>query len=744
MNRRWALFLTGNLALLLVLLWAHGADLTVTLRVEGNTLVASLEGYTLQTLVPTSASPEEGAWVGLYWGEPVVPPTTPLARFQEKLASLLYHPYWGDVTVTSLDQGDVPAVQRWTGPFWRSFGPTGAPQAVMSFPIEGIQNYELKATLGRGEGFSGIVVGGQSPGDGYLFWFRPLHEDRGWQVLRGGRGAESMTSSGFRMSLPQAIKPGLRILLGSYFVGLLMAGLFWLTKSALRRGIPAGRSGTLPLYWPEASVWLWALVAMAALAAAVVTAWINTELLGRIPHVQDSVAYLFQAKTFALGRLAVPSPPLPQFFEHEFILNRNGLWFSMYPPGHPLMLALGVLAGYPWLVGPVEGGLFLVVLFFLGRELYGRTIGALAVLLGLSSPFFLFMSASFMAHPTSLLFITLFMLAFVKTPKGASPGWGILAGFALGMTFITRQLTALALALPFAAIAAYGLMSRPRSTLPRYALMMLGAAPPLFFYFWYNWQLTGSPLTAPLELWWDFNRLGFGPNIGMRGGHTPAEGFINTWRNLNALVVHLFGWPPYFTLALSALPFALGRARGWDWLLGAAFLSLVGAHVFLWADGIMYGPRYYYEALPALLLLSARGLQGLAEVGPGRKGIAGSAGLVLAGALLFGLLSSNLTGYMPQQLQLYRNYNYVGPQALETVRRADLHQAVVFVEHEPTWQWWKYGAVFSSNSPLLDTDVVYARDLGDRNRELAPFFSDRSFYALRGGRLFPLDLGGSR
>ncbi|HEX6383957.1 MAG TPA: hypothetical protein VF177_04735, partial [Anaerolineae bacterium] len=33
----------------------------------------------------------------------------------------------------------------------------------------------------------------------------------------------------------------------------------------------------------------------------------------RIPHVQDSVTYLFQAQTLAGGRLAAPAPSLPDF-----------------------------------------------------------------------------------------------------------------------------------------------------------------------------------------------------------------------------------------------------------------------------------------------------------------------------------------------------------------------------------------------------------------------------------------------
>ena len=56
--------------------------------------------------------------------------------------------------------------------------------------------------------------------------------------------------------------------------------------------------------------------------------------------------------------------------------------------------------------------------------------------------------------------------------------------------------------------------------------------------------------------------------------------------------------------------FVTGSRNRWDWLLGATVLSLVVAYVFYWADGIMYGPRYYFEAVGILALLF-----GLAHVG---------------------------------------------------------------------------------------------------------------------------------
>ena len=77
---------------------------------------------------------------------------------------------------------------------------------------------------------------------------------------------------------------------------------------------------------------------------------------------------------------------------------RDGAWFGKYPPGYPAILALGVLAGVPWLVSPLAAAATLLLQYALGRSLFGGGSGLLGALLLLLSPFFLFMSGSFMSQ----------------------------------------------------------------------------------------------------------------------------------------------------------------------------------------------------------------------------------------------------------------------------------------------------------------------------------------------------------
>jgi hypothetical protein len=476
--------------------------------------------------------------------------------------------------------------------------------------------------------------------------------------------------------------------------------------------------------------------------------WVATELHERLPHVQDSVAYLFQAQTFALGRLSVPLPPVPEAFAHEFILMRDGAWFSKYPPGFPVMLALGVLAGAPWLVSPLLAAGTIGLLYALGRLLYGGGVGLLAAVLLASSPFFLFMSGSYMAHPAGLFLTTAALLLAARTASTDSSLAPLLAGIALGWLFASRQLTGLAVAAPTVAWLIVARLQRGRS-LGALRFLALGWSWPVIALLAYNRALTGNPLLNPFELWWEFDRLGFGPTVGLHGGHDLAGGLWNTYANFSLLERYLFGWPAYLTLAFAVLPFATGRARSGDWLCAGVAVSLMVAYLFYWADGIMFGPRYYYEASGVLALLTARGAVAAAEAASGsvrtrlrRRAPPGAMPFYLA--VLLGLIVGNLVAVLPAQAYHQQGYNFVSGKRQAVVEAAGLPRALVLVPTTQPQAWWEYGSVFSANDPLLQRDVIYARDLGPAtNQRTLAAFPDRAPYLLVDGRLLPLGSNGA-
>jgi hypothetical protein len=158
-------------------------------------------------------------------------------------------------------------------------------------------------------------------------------------------------------------------------------------------------------------------------------------------------------------------------------------------------------------------------------------------------------------------------------------------------------------------------------------------------------------------------------------------------------------------------------------------VALAVAHIFYWADGLSYGPRYLYAALPSFLLLTARGVI-LAS-----RWLGGRAGRLAVGVVLAALILGNLLVAMPFYRDSYQGYNGVDRSKVELVQAAAVTTpAVVFVD--PGLDWWEYGSVFSSNTPCLDGPIIYARDLGAAaNARLLTHFPNRHAYRLRNGRL---------
>lgn len=512
------------------------------------------------------------------------------------------------------------------------------------------------------------------------------------------------------------------------------------------------------------------LLAGAALAS---TLYVADVVLQRMPHVQDSVAYLFQAKTFALGRLWVPTPALPEFFQHEFIVMKDGRWFSKYPPGWPMLLTLGVLAGAPWAVDPICGALSIYVIYRLGAEIYRPRVGLVAAALGVVSPFFLFLSASMMAHGSGLLFCLLFAWGFWRAGRSSHPLLpAALCGAAFGVGFLIRPYTMIVIALPFGLVALVQLARRPADGIRRYLPAAVTATPFVTAFLAYNAYFTGNPFYPTQQLWWSFDTVGFGPGHGP-WGFTPIDALNNTSRNLLELLEHTFGWPEFLTLSLALVPFVAGRFRAWDWLMGAAFVALIVGYGLWWADGIMYGPRFYFEGLGFFLLLTARGIEVTVEraqrivsfsalarrfriplAWKGVSDVRANSGAdavrtpriqpriapVLAYGFVALLVAFNFAYYFPGQWQLYHGYNYVNHSKLDAVERAGIHHAVVFADVGQSYEWWEYGMVFSANDPLLRGDVIFARDLGvAEDRKLMAEFPGRSFYRLSGTDLQPFD-----
>ena len=476
--------------------------------------------------------------------------------------------------------------------------------------------------------------------------------------------------------------------------------------------------------------WLILFICLLAFGAAAAVSFFAFE---RLPHLEDEVAYLFQAKTMALGRLTVPSPSHPDAFWTPFVLDYRGQRFGKYPPGWPSVLALGVLAGVPWLVNPLLAALALYLVYRLGQSLYDDRTGLLAAGLGLASPLFLVLSGSYLSHLVSLVYLLLFSLWFLWTAQGRSAWFALGAGLALGLAFLTRSLTAVAYATPFALYGCLQVVRRRQAHWPRYLLVALAGGAVAALLPLYQWAVTGDPWLNPYLLWWPYDRLGFGPGIGaMPGGHSPFYAWINLKQDLSRAATDVLGWP-----ALSWLPLLLGLAlrprRGRDWGLLAPFACLVVAYLFYWigSPSRLWGPRYYFEGFAGLWLLSAVGLWKVWDWAKGRHPWLRPA-LVGLLALLFAV---NLAANLPPRMAEAHGFYGITRAQKQPIEEADLHNALVIVYAD---RWLEYGALLAEMSPLLDDDVIYARGSGpEADAAVIADFPGRTVYYLCRGELSP-------
>jgi 4-amino-4-deoxy-L-arabinose transferase-like glycosyltransferase len=625
-------------------------------------------------------------------------------------------------------------------------------------------------TLLGGRAISDVPLdNGSGTRSGLVLRVQPEAANFEWWTLVNGHPGEELVGGSYRPSGTTTVGDILAELAMIAWSASLLCIIAYLAGFGLsrlsRRRQPATSTLTVeptdPLAPPTSSRWLDHIrqpryVALALfVAGTVLSSIVALVILDGIPHVVDEVAYIFQGKIFAHLRSTVPQPLKPEFFQSSFVMTYDGRWFSKYPPGYPLMLVPALWAGVPWLVNALSCGVSLALIYMAGLRMFGRSVALWAGLLGVTSPWILFMSGSYMSHPTTMLWAALFLYALVclrqageqdTTREGLFPTrraalWGLTAGFAIGMAFITREWTALGIGLGAALWAVGDILSTPTKLrrLLCYALVVVGFLPPLLFLLYQNVQLTGDPLRLAQDLVGSYDTPGFGPGHGSELGHTPAMGLYNGLVYLRALATIFGGWPAPFAL----VPIVLGlvawigntarRFLGWDALLWLSLGGLLVAYFFWWSSTTIYGPRYWYEGMPFMLLMAGRGMDLIGRiVSRALSGVWPTRVRWFAPGLFFVLFSLySLTQTLPALATQYHDYNDISVEAIDQANAAHLKNALLFVALEPTRTNRDYGKVFFANDPLMGGDVIYVRDLGKAaNTDLLNSYPGRAPYYL--------------
>ncbi|GCE04347.1 hypothetical protein KDAU_16760 [Dictyobacter aurantiacus] len=490
------------------------------------------------------------------------------------------------------------------------------------------------------------------------------------------------------------------------------------------------KSGLIRRGWQGLTAAIHPVALLFLVIALVFVLWIALVEYHGEPHIYDANAYLFAAKIYAHGQLAAPLPSVPKLFPGPFVVQFDGKWFAQYPPGTALTLMPGIWLGMPWVIEPICGTLALLGCGLVLGQLYGRMVATLVIVLGTLSPFYSYLSASYLSHTIALLYLVWGWWALLRFMQEGRSQWNLyLAVVCFGLGALTRDLVGIlwiSLVVIGCIVLNQARIWRNWRTWRRWitpALMVLGLACCFgAVSMCYNLYLTHDALTSPRTLFYAPDRWGFGMGIGFYGQHTLAAGLVNLDELLTSLSTDLYGWPFYFTLAFVPLPFITGRARLVDWVLLFCLIIMAGAYIGYFYHGIYLGPRYLFETLPFLLGLTARGILTLGSLGmktgamvssylgrvrqqqPASISVPLSVATVL---LIVCLVACNLFYYLPRQTVVYRDYTGLPPGYkvdLNAIYHPKLSRAIVVTDDFTLYQL----VLFPLNDPDLRSDVIYA------------------------------------
>ena len=483
---------------------------------------------------------------------------------------------------------------------------------------------------------------------------------------------------------------------------------------------------------------------------------VNQHILHSFLSSADEHSCYFLAECLRKGRLYVDIPPFADFFKVVHVGMRGGKWFSVYPPGWPLLWALGLQFNIVDWLNPVLSALSIFFFYKAGTKLFGRASTLLGLAFMILNPFFMFTAAAYFSHGTCLLCMGVFLDAFLEWREAYVAGkdsvtWASLCARAVGYGLMTRYLTMAAVAGPFLLYHYLpvffdwkGWSSVPRwkgkgagsswlrflpfrfkrPLLRKSDWILLGMVAAFCILILYqNYLITGKPFRAPNKYDKSWERLGF------RKDYTPLDAVFY----LIARVFYLMDWlapaivGAYLYLVARGLP-AILRMKGGEssgeilrrlFRLSMVFMAFAYFFYYSWG-GNQWGPRYLWEGMPFLCITVADWIVCRWKIGGvhARKFL-----------LIFVIASVATSGILFIKQAEFTNEASLQRRSLyDLAERTMKGPAIVFFHGFLGSRLVMAEEDAVRNSPFLDGRILYAHDLGDRNKELMIAYPDREYY----------------
>jgi hypothetical protein len=463
-----------------------------------------------------------------------------------------------------------------------------------------------------------------------------------------------------------------------------------------------------------------------------VVIWFVWGAFNPIPVVHDEMAYVLQSEIFARGKWALPSPPLPLFWEQPHVLVEPTL-ASKYFPGHSLVMTLGTLLGWPTLMPLVVQSTSGALLYVLTRRVSSGAVAFLAWTLWLLSPITLYFGASYFSETTTTVCWLAGWYALLQWRETRALRWLLAVAFFTGWCAITRPLTGVAYAIPIAVVVLRDVVSGRRWRDLAFAFVM-GIAVIAILPIWSahatgNWLLTPQTLYTRMYMPYDVPGFGF---VTTPPTHsiTPDLALLNV--AYSAVHVNHFPSTLPHTIAVRALHLSVSIWGVTNGVLAIfallGLLTLTGPTLFavisaltLFATYLLYAtpPQwtlYYYESIPAWTYLTAAGVAWAAALAGRPRGVPMSATFswrsprwsrpIVAGALVLAVPGLGAAKLIRAQ---HRD---------DRTQLARFH-ALVKTIHD------KRAVLFVRYSPMHDSHVTFVRNVANLDEEQVWVVYDR-------------------
>lgn len=481
------------------------------------------------------------------------------------------------------------------------------------------------------------------------------------------------------------------------------------------------------------------LVAIAAFALAV----IGTAADGWPPPlVDDEFGLLLAGQTLAEGRLSNPAHPLPDFFATFHVLQQP-TYAAKYFPGQSVFLGIGIaLAGSArlgqWLAFACMGAALAWMLKAWAPRRVALAVSVAAILVFADTAW----ASGYWGSSLSVAAASLVLGSLRRLFAHPRVTTALLLGVGVSGLALTRPWEGLWLAIPAGVVFWHWVLTAPRTqrslrlrrvALPTTLVVAAGAA----FLALHNRAVTGSWRTTAYVLYessasgappfvWQTPRspapsarvtehLRYAADMAHfeRARHNP----LGAMRDRAAMTIAYFGGAAVACTLLLVLFAPRRKALA----LPAASASLVFAAI---ASSSYYTPHYVGPIFPPLLVLVAAGAASLAAAGRVPRAVALASFLIVLVAGASSLVRRTTLEAVHGSPAFWAQRRAVVLRELDRIPGTHL----VFVRYQP-----RYSARFEwvhNDADLAQSRVLWAHDLGERNRELLSMEPQRTVWLL--------------